>query len=432
MNILLTGATGFIGSHLLPKLLDNHHVWALTRNPKKIKCKHPNLIILKGDLLQIDSLQIPKEIDTAFYFAHSMKDNQKNFDQLEKKATENFRGILSNTSAKQIIYIGGLSHGTDLSKHMQSRKEVEEILSQSKIPVTIFRCGIIVGSGSASFEIIRDLTEKLPIMIAPKWISRSCDPIDLDNVLEYLLHSIEDPRFKGQSFEISGPDRLTYKELLYEYAKIRKLNRLIITVPVLTPRLSSLWLYFVTSTNFALARSLIDSVKNDAICDKPIPNELKIPCLSYEESLEKILSEEFPTHGILQIEQKQEIDPNRTESLFNLMRQFSKSKTWYSWSWLWNFRNFIDVIFGGLGLAAWEKIVDDDQRHQVGFRAKMKMPGEAWLRFTIEQNKLSVQSIFRPRGVIGRLYWYLTFFVHKILFHRLCHKMISLSRKKSS
>ncbi len=247
--------------------------------------------IIEGDLLDLSSLsQIPDEIDAAYYLVHSMSSSEL-FAELEAASAKNFVERLKETKAKQIIYLSGLANEIELSRHLASRKRVGEILKEGQIPVTILMAGIIIGSGSASFEIIRDLVEKLPVMIAPKWLKQLTQPIAIRDVLAYLMLVLANPSCIGQTFEIGGPDVMSYKELLLKFAKIRGLKRKIFTVPVLTPRLSSYWLFFVTRTSFSLARFLVESLINNAVCkenriQKLFPRKL----LTYEEAVQFALS----------------------------------------------------------------------------------------------------------------------------------------------
>lgn len=295
MKILLTGASGYIGTCLLPRLAEaGHEIFALVRNrsrfavPEKLRAQ---IHVIEADLLDPTSLvQIPNDIDAAYYLVHSMS-YSKEFDQLEAESAKNFKDRMEKTTAQQIIYLSGLTNEVRLSRHLSSRKRVGEILREGKVPVTILMAGIIIGSGSASFEIIRDLVKKLPIMIAPKWLNNLTQPIAVGDVLEYLMLVLGNPSCFNQSLEIGGPDVLPYKELLLQFAKIQGVKRKIIIVPVLTPRLSSYWLYFMTRTNFSLARYLVESVINNAICkENRIQTLFPRKLLSYEEAVRQALS----------------------------------------------------------------------------------------------------------------------------------------------
>ena len=290
VKTLHTGATGYIGTRLLPRLAEaGHEIYALVRSrfrievPEKFRAQ---IHVVEGDLLNLSTLsEIPEDIEAAYYLVHSMSDSPQ-FSDLEAASARNFIQKIETTRCRQVIYLSGLANEPQLSRHLASRKKVAEILKEGRVPVTILMAGIIIGSGSASFEIIRDLTEKLPVMIAPKWVDNLTQPISVRDVLEYLVLVLGHPSCLNGAFEIGGPDVLSYKQLLLEFARIRGFKRKLITVPVLTPRLSSYWLLLVTSANFALARSLIGSLINNAVCkenriQKIFPRKL----LTYEEAV---------------------------------------------------------------------------------------------------------------------------------------------------
>ncbi|MCG8600064.1 MAG: NAD(P)H-binding protein, partial [Verrucomicrobiales bacterium] len=290
MRILLTGANGYIGKRLLPILLEQGHiVFCCVRNKQRFTHKellHPNLHLIEVDLLQAKTLEkIPKDIEVSYYLIHSMLHGTEDFDQLEKQCAQNFIDYLKKTENRQIIYLSGIANEDKLSKHLQSRKEVEDILKQSRSYYTILRAGIIVGSGSASFEIIRDLVEKLPFMITPKWLYTKCQPIAIRNVIDFLLNVIDSKYCTNQTYDIGGPEVLTYKEMLLQYAEVRNLKRNIITLPVMSPRLSSYWLYFITSTSYNLAVNLVNSMKVEIICQpNHLAQSLHIELISYKEA----------------------------------------------------------------------------------------------------------------------------------------------------
>ena len=289
MNILLTGASGYIGSSLLPHLLEKgHRVIVLLRPGKKAPS---GVEVIEGDLLDPVSLKkIPKEIDAAYYLVHSMAQSSKGFFELEERSARNFVEALEQTRAKQVIYLSGLSHGENLSLHFASRKNVEKILQEGKIPVTVLKSSIIIGKGSASFQIIQDLVRRLPVMITPKWLHQLTQPISVENVMEYLTLVLGHEKCLGKTFEIGGPDVLSYKGLLLRVAELQHLKRWIFTVPVLTPKLSAYWLYFVTSASYLLAATLIESLKTPSVCEEESIQELfPIRLFSFDESVKKAL-----------------------------------------------------------------------------------------------------------------------------------------------
>ena len=295
MKILLTGATGYIGKRLLPILVaQGHEVTCCARDKNRFYCPielRKSITVIEVDFLKPETLKaIPTDIEAAYYLIHSMSGENTNYDELESFSAENFVYAINQTNTKQVLYLSGIVNDTSLSKHLSSRKKVETILSTGRFALTTLRAGIIVGSGSASFEIIRDLVNKLPIMITPKWLDTKCQPIAVSNVLELLLKSLKNPFTYNKSFDIGGSDILTYKEMLLGFAKARNLKRWIYTVPIMTPKLSSYWLYFVTSTSYKLASALVSSMKVEVICkDNEINDLLGVKPMSYEEALSRAL-----------------------------------------------------------------------------------------------------------------------------------------------
>lgn len=292
MKILLTGANGYIGTRLLPVLLENNHeVVCMVRDPRRFAHESDfddKVKIITGDLLNPESLKsIPNDIDACYYLVHSMSGGGADFADLEHQSAVNFVDAIKQTNCKQIVYLTGIVNDEALSKHLSSRLAVEDELKNSGISYTILRAAIIIGSGSASFEIIRDLSEKLPVMVAPKWVRTRCQPIGIRDVLAYLSGVLGNDHAFNQIFDIGGPDILSYKQMLLLYSRSRGLKRYIFTVPVLTPKLSSLWLNMVTSVPYSLASSLVESMKNEVICNnddikKVVPRD----CLTYMEALE--------------------------------------------------------------------------------------------------------------------------------------------------
>lgn len=475
MKILLTGANGYIGTRLLPRLAEEgHEIYALVRSRRRIEVLEKfrsKLHIIEADLLNPSSLsQIPDDIDAAYYLVHSMSYSQK-FSELEAASAQNFSNRLNQTKARQIIYLSGLSNEAHLSRHLTSRKRVGEILREGKIPVTILMAGIIIGSGSASFEIIRDLVEKLPIMIAPKWLKQLTQPIAVRDVLNYLTLVLGDPRCLGQSFEIGGPDVMSYKELLLNYAKIRGLKRTIITVPVLTPRLSSYWLYFVTSTSFSLARFLVESLINNAVCKENRILELfPRKLLTYEQALQLVFShteEDWTPSSWKDTLSGSELNPDLSvyvhvpqfgilsdsriipfscpvEEVQKRVWSLGGERGWLTMNWAWKFRGFLDKLVGGIGLRRgrthptrlkvgdaldfWRVLLADEKNRRLLLYAEMKLPGEAWLEFEITPNEtggtLRQTASFRPSGVLGRLYWYTLYPFHALIFSKLAKRLV--------
>lgn len=473
MKILLTGANGYIGSRLLLLLLEEGHtVIALVRNSGSLALpSHPLLIIHYVDLLEGPlKATLPHDIECAFYLIHAMSYSRHDFPTMEEKITHHFLKSLEGTSIQQIIYLSGLANDKALSPHLTSRYKTEERIKASGIPYTILRAGIVIGSGSASFEIIRDLVDKLPVMIAPKWVNNSCQPISIQDVLRYLTNVIGHAQCLNKVFDIGGPDILSYKEMLMTYAKVRQLKRYIFVVPVLTPRLSSYWLYFVTSVNFLLASSLVDSLKNEAICKEDrIKQIFPKKCIPFEESVHNALDiveqnplipgwkdslltgslesqiptlSQVPSFGCL-IDQRTMDSNLSADQLIERVWSIGGKVGWYYMDWAWNLRGFIDKLVGGIGLNRgrshpkelmvgssldfWRVIIADKKHGNLLLYAEMKLPGEAWLEFIIKStpsgSQLKQTASFRPKGVLGRLYWYLLLPAHKLIFRGMAKKI---------
>ncbi|MGR7813163.1 SDR family oxidoreductase [Lacinutrix undariae] len=470
-KILLTGATGYIGKRFLPTLINKgYHVICGVRDinrfspPKALKA---NISVIKLDLLDPKTLQnIPKDIDGAYYLIHSMS-NANNYETLELECAKNFRSALQNTNIKHLIYLSGIVNDKNLSKHLSSRKNVENELAKGDYHFTTLRAGIIIGSGSASFEIIRDIVEKLPIMITPKWLNTKCQPIGVSDVMSFLDRSLFNEAVLDKSFDIGGADILSYKEMLLEFGRKRHLKRTIITVPVMTPKLSSYWLYFVTSTSYKLASALVSSMKVEVICENnDLAEILNIKPLSYRASLDRafvkiesnqIVSSwkdafisgemnieisnfiEVPTHGCF-IDKRAKTFKNREESLSKIWR-IGGENGWYYANWLWRLRGYIDKVFGGVGLRRgrtnqnalitgdsidfWRVLYANKEEGRLLLFAEMKLPGEAWLEFKMENDKLVQTATFRPLGLSGRLYWFSVLPFHGFIFKGMLKKLTS-------
>jgi len=471
MKILLTGVTGYIAQRLLPVLLANgHEVVCCVRDKKRFNKKQyltSNLTLVEADFLNKDTLeQIPKNIDVAYYLIHSMSTQNGNFENMEELCATNFRNCIAQTNTQQVIYLSGISNADQLSKHLTSRKNVETILSGSTFAITTLKAGIIVGSGSASFEIIRDLVEKLPLMIAPKWLKTKSQPIAIRNVVEFLIGVIGKVETYHQSYDIGGPSILTYKEMLLQFAKIRGLKRRIFIVPVMTPKISSYWLYFITATSFALAKKLVNSMKIEVICN---PNNLAqilgVKLIDYETAIKlaferieqnQVLSSwtdaqtstifkdglskfiEVPVNGCYIDKRVMKVE-NTDVSLDKIWLIGGKTG-WYYGNWLWKIRGFFDKMVGGVGLRRgrrsdteifqgdtldfWRVLLADKDDKRLLLYAEMKLPGEAWLEFKIDNNNFLTQTAtFRPLGLLGRMYWYSVLPFHGLIFKGMIKKI---------
>ena len=464
MKILLTGSTGYIAQRLLPRLLGSgHEVICCVRDRARFdseKYRSTHLSVLEVDFLKPETLQnIPADIDAAYYLIHSMSTSTGDFEKMEEISAVNFKNRIQQTKARQVIYLSGIVNEELLSKHLASRKNVERILGSGSYALTTLRAGIIIGSGSASFEIIRDLVEKLPVMIAPKWLDTRSQPIAVRDVIEFLSGVLLKGKTFNKSYDIGGPDIMTYKQMLLRFAAVRGLKRWIGIVPVMTPKLSSYWLYFITSTSYSLAQNLVDSMKVEVICEENNLKELLgITPVNYEDAIREAFKKielnqvpsswkdaltsdtlndgisryaEVPVNGCYFDYKKLHVDDS--ERVLNKIWSIGGSNGWYYGNWLWGIRGFIDKLFGGVGLRRgrknqteispgdaldfWRVLIADKAEKRLLLFAEMKLPGEAWLEFRIDnQNVLHQTATFRPLGLLGRLYWYSVLPFHGFIF----------------
>lgn len=471
MKILLTGVTGYIGKRLLPVLLSQgHEVVCCVRDKNRFDVARfgsDHLTVIEVDFLNASNTDaIPPDIDGAYYLIHSMSTQHGDFEEMEQVCATNFRTAMEQTQTKQVIYLSGIVNETTLSKHLTSRKNVESILSDASFALTTLKAGIIVGSGSASFEIIRDLVEKLPVMITPKWLKTKCQPIAIRNVIEFLTGVIGNAQTYGKSYDIGGPDILSYKDMLLRFAKIRGLKRKIFVVPVMTPKISSYWLYFVTATSYTLAKNLVNSMKVEVIC-KPnnLAQQLGISLIDYDTSIKlafdkieqnQVLSswkDAQTSHALLKgISQFIEVPVNgcfidkrtrhiaNSEHTLNNIWSIGGKTGWYYGNWLWEIRGIMDQVVGGVGMRRgrksateiypgdaldfWRVLYANKADKRLLLYAEMRLPGDAWLEFRIdEDNTLTQTATFRPLGVLGRLYWYAVLPFHGFIFNGMINRI---------
>ena len=417
--------------------------------------------VIEVDFLKLNTLEnIPTDIDGAYFLIHSMSSNSKNFEKLESVIAYNFREKIEKTNVKHVIYLGGIINETKLSQHLHSRKMVDSILSKGAYSFTALNAGIILGSGSASFEIIRDLVEKLPVMIAPVWLLTKSQPIAVRNVIQFLSRTLFNEYTYDQRFDIGGPDILTYKEMLLKFSKIRNLTRSIYIMPWMTPRLSSYWLYIVTSTSHELATNLVNSMNVPIICQKnDLATILGIELLSFNEAIENaflriqqnaVISSwidslvsgrmetslkkyiQIPEYGCYTNVKKRRISDQ--EKVLKNIWSIGGNTGWYYANWLWRLRGFLDKLAGGVGLRRgrtnldsinpgdaldfWRVLLADREKRRMLLFAEMKLPGEAWLEFRIDENNMLYQkATFRPKGILGRFYWYSMLPFHYFIFN---------------
>lgn len=472
MKILLTGATGYIRKRLIPILLElGHTIVCSVRDKQRVPeeiANHERIEVIEVDFLNLSSLyQIPTDIDIAYYLIHSMSSSSK-FEKMEYDCAVHFKTYLSQqTKIKQVIYLSGIVNDQQLSKHLQSRKNVENTLQSNSYALTTFRAGIIVGSGSASFEIIRDLTEKLPIMIAPKWIKTKSQPIAIRDVLSYLSKAISNEKVYNNSYDIFGPDTLSYRDMMLQFAEVRKLRRTIISVPVMTPKLSSYWLYFITTTSYKLAVNLVDSMKVEVIGKPNDLNEiLNIQPIPYKEAVKRafikieqngvisswkdsLISGRFrekisqyikiPQYGCFKDIKRRKVV--NEETTLDKIWSIGGTNGWYYATFLWKVRGYLDKLFGGIGLRRgrthqtklnagdpldfWRVLYANKEEKRLLLFAEMRLPGEAWLEFKIVKNELYQRAIFRPKGILGRIYWFAVLPFHGVIFNGMINKLVS-------
>jgi uncharacterized protein YbjT (DUF2867 family) len=464
LKILLTGANGYIGLRVLHQLLEEgHKVVCAVRDQNRLPVHEDTR--QKLQVVEVDFLEEPEpglfegDFDIAYYLIHSMSSSTRDFDEREARAARNFSAYMEQAKPRQVIYLSGIVNNHQLSRHLKSRKNVEEILYEGPFALTVLRAGIIVGSGSSSFEIIRDLCEKLPLMITPKWVLTLTQPISIGDVIQFLIGVLGREDTFDQSFDIAGPDILTYRDMLNGYAKVRGFKNWIITVPVMTPRLSSYWLFFVTSTSYKLAVNLVDSMKVEVIArDNRLQEMLGIKTLTYEESIkmafrkieqnsvvsswkDSMVSGRFdknlgrfiqvPKYGVLT--DKKFIKVSDREAVLDNIWRIGGDTGWYYGSWLWQLRGFLDKLNGGVGLRRgrthpdkiyagdsldfWRVLLADREKGRLLLFAEMRLPGEAWLEFHVDDdNVLHQTATFRPRGLSGRIYWYSVLPFHYFIF----------------
>jgi uncharacterized protein YbjT (DUF2867 family) len=461
--VLLTGATGYVGGRLAPRLREvGYPVRCLARTPAKLGSRSwiedPGVAVVEGDLNDPDSLRrAMKGCRAAYYLVHSMEAAGSDYAARDRELAERFAGCAAEAGLERIIYLGGLGEmGEDLSEHLRSRREVEEALASTPVPLTVLRAAMIIGSGSASFEILRYLVERLPVMITPRWVRTECQPIAIRNVLGYLVDALGTPATTGRTLDIGGTDVLNYAELMQVMAEELGLRRrLIIPVPVLTPRLSSLWIHLVTPLSREIARPLAEGLRNPVVCRDTVAQELMPqPLLGAREAMalaigrmerrevETVWSAAGPmpgdpdwSGGTVFVDRREVEVTASPRSVFRAVCRIGGGHGWYAADALWRIRGFMDRLVGGPGLrrgrrdpeeVAYGEALDFwrvtgvEADRRLTLRAEMKLPGVAELEFEVEpagQGTRLVQTArFRPRGLAGIAYWYAVLPFHHIVF----------------
>lgn len=480
-QILITGATGYIGGRMVPILLDlNYRVRVLVRDPSRLQGRYwvEMVDVVQGDVLKPETLGTAMDgISAAYYLIHSM-DGNGDFHERDLTAARNFGEAAKTAGVEQIVYLGGLGDPkADLSEHLSSRQATGHALAEAGVPVTEFRAAIIVGSGSISFEMIRYLTERIPVMICPKWVFTRVQPIAIDDVLIYLTEALENTDSRGKVIEIGGTDIFTYGDMMKGYAEVRGLKRVLIPVPVLTPRLSSYWVHWMTPVSASITRPLVEGLRNEVIVRDDSANKIfpEIEPVDYKTAVERALASleagEVETRwtdalvsslgnrspvvlttleGII-IERRQIEIQAPTDSVYGTFTRLGGEVGWLFFDWAWRIRGAMDRMLGGVGLRRGRRDpVDVREGEAIDFwrvetvnpgklmrlRAEMKVPGRAWLQFEANpiengQTQLIQTAYFAPKGLFGLIYWYALYPIHGLMFSGLIRGLKKLAESES-
>ncbi len=472
-KILLTGATGYVGGRLLRALEDRgFRVRCLARSPQRLQGRvAPTTEVVAGDCQDFESLKNAMSgAHTAYYLVHSMG-SARSFEEQDRAAAAAFARAADEAGLRRIIYLGGLGEG-HLSPHLRSRQEVGAILRACRADVIEFRASIVIGSGSLSFEIIRALVERLPVMICPRWVSVAAQPIGIENLIDYLIEALEQPRNGSHVFEIGGPDQVSYRDIMNEYARQRGLRRLMIPVPVLTPRLSSLWLGLVTPVYARVGRKLIDSIRNATVVNNPLAlRSFAVRPAGVRQMIRRAIvnedsefavtrwSDALSSGGLRQVwggvrfgnrivDSKTVAVRVSPEMAFRPIERIGGANGWYYGDRLWRLRGFIDLLWGGAGLRRGRRhperleigdtvdfwrVESIEKNRRLRLFAEMKLPGRAWLEFEVEAQPsgslIRQTAIFDPAGLGGLVYWYILYPIHQLIFAKMLERIAELSRR---
>lgn len=460
--ILLTGATGYVGGRLLKFLeQEGRRVRCLARRPETLRARaRPDTEIVAGDVMDRASLDgALRGVCVAYYLVHSMG-SSGSFEEADRVAASNFGEAARSAGVERIVYLGGLGReDVALSPHLRSRQEVGRLLRASGVPVLEFRASIVIGSGSLSFEMIRSLVDRLPVMIMPRWVKVPAQPIAIDDLLDYLLQAIDVPLSACRVTEIGGADQMSYADIMRVYARQRGLRRLMIPVPVLTPLVSSLWLGLVTPLYARIGRKLIESIVHPTVVlDKTALTTFAVRPVGVEEAVRRALASEethyaatrwsdslsssgdLPSWGGVQFGSRLvdsrtiRVDASPADAFMPIER-IGGDRGWYAWNWLWRLRGYLDLLVGGVGLRRgrpsptslrvgdtvdfW-RVESFEAGRLLRLAAEMKVPGRAWLEFEVTPDGsgsiIRQTAIFDPTGLWGRAYWYALFPTHEFVF----------------
>ena len=476
--VLVAGGTGYVGGRLVPELIDaGYRVRVMGRSLGKLEgrpwAKAPSVELFQADVLDRDSLSRATEgCGAAFYLVHSMNSRGKDFAEADRVAARNMARAAASSGLERIIYLGGLGFDDpSLSKHLRSRAEVGKILQSGPVPTTFLRAAIILGAGSASFEILRYLVDRLPVMITPQWVHTPCQPIAIRNVIYYLKGCLEHEETRGGTFDIGGPEILTYKRIIEIYAEEAGLRpRWIIPLPLLTPRISSYWIHLITPVPSSIARPLVEGLRNPAVCGENrirdiIPQDLMDCRRAIQRALEKCHQQcvdtcwsdagtctkpewaqcgdaDYAGGTIMECGYRVVLEA-RPEDVWKPIERLGGWTGWYFADFLWSLRGLMDRLLGGIGLRRGRRhpvelytgdaldfwrVLEVDEPHRLQLVAEMKLPGEAILEFrnyplNDRFTELQVESRFLPRGLFGMLYWYALYPVHQWIFAGMIKKI---------
>jgi uncharacterized protein YbjT (DUF2867 family) len=434
--ILVTGATGYVGGELLKALVNRGHlVRCLARRPEVLRERGiAGAEIVRGDILDAASVRAALQgVHTAYYLIHSMA-AKGSFQEADRAAALLFANEARNAGVQRIVYLGGLGSGGEaLSPHLRSRQEVGRFLHSTGVPVVEFRASIVIGSGSLSFQMIRALVERLPVMIAPRWVSVPAQPIAIADLLDYLLAALELPPETSRVFEIGGADRVSYGGLMREYARQRGLKRLVLPVPLLTPRLSSLWLGLVTPVYVRVGRKLVESMRHPTVVeDNAALSEFKIRPRGFRMAIAAALRTGQQDFFVDSRSRRVNAPP---ETAFQPIRGIGGAHGWYYANWLWRVRGAMDVAAGGVGFRRGRRHPDElsvgdivdcwrvealEANRRLRLAAEMKLPGRAWLEFEVTGDSggsmIRQTATFDALGLLGRAYWYSVYPLHQFVF----------------